>query len=107
MAMIARAALGAILAAAILTLPACSLSAERQVLSGAYEACKARTGDSRDRCIAAERERLRLQQAKANDACLEEIARQDDRAAMIDGRRTPDPNTEAASSLCGLLTSQP
>lgn len=78
----------------------CSTTAERQVRSGAYESCKALSGDARDRCIKGETERLRIDQNARNEACLDEIAQQQDRSAMIKGARTGDPNTSAAGGGC-------
>ncbi|MEM1381249.1 MAG: hypothetical protein AAGH41_11575 [Pseudomonadota bacterium] len=82
-------------------LAACATSADRQVLSAAYESCKGKQpGEARDRCIKGERSRLAVEQAASNERCLREIAAQDDRAAMRRGERTGDPSTRAAGGGC-------
>lgn len=86
---------------AALSLNGCSTTADRQVLSAAYESCKGReAGDARNRCIEGERQRLRVAQAERNEACLDEIAKQQDRQEMIRGGRSGDPLTSAATGEC-------
>lgn len=77
------------------TLAACTATEGRYVERAAYEACKSRAGEARGRCIAQERDRARLGLKARNDACQSELDAQADRAAMIDGRRFPDPQSEA------------
>jgi len=85
------------MASAALTLATgCSTTAERQVETAAFEACRGKSGDTFSRCIKQERDAGRVAQDERNRDCLETIAKQEDRAAMIDGRRAPDPQSEPA-----------
>ncbi|NRA28825.1 MAG: hypothetical protein HRU11_01080 [Parvularculaceae bacterium] len=82
-----------VVALAATSLASCSMTASKQVETAAFEACKGKRGDAFDRCIATERDYARQNQNDRNQECIEDIARQEDRAAMIDGRRAPDPQS--------------
>ncbi|MEO1042093.1 MAG: hypothetical protein AAFX52_07365 [Pseudomonadota bacterium] len=78
---------------------ACS-TADKQTQSSAYEACKGRQdADSRQRCIAAETDRLRTERADGDQTCLAMVEEQRFRAAMIDGRAAPI-NTTGPAQGC-------
>lgn len=91
--------------AALCALAGCTTAA-KQDLSAAYESCKGKTGEARNLCIEGERERFAVERERAYQACRDEIAEQEDRRAMIKGRRTGDPSTEAASGACGAAIAQ-
>ncbi|MEM9838556.1 MAG: hypothetical protein AAF830_05310 [Pseudomonadota bacterium] len=96
-----RTALFLLVSSVALSLTGCSTTADKQVLTAAYESCKDRDpGDARNRCIEGERQRLSVEQNERNEACLEEIAKQQDRQAMIRGGRAGDPLTTAATGEC-------
>ncbi|MEM6912638.1 MAG: hypothetical protein AAF511_01530 [Pseudomonadota bacterium] len=72
-------------------------TADKQSQSSAYEACKGRQDpQSRDRCIAAETDRLRTERADSDQTCLAMVEEQRFRAAMIDGRAAPTNRTGPA-----------
>lgn len=72
------------------------MTAQKQVETGAFEACRSLSGDLFERCMKQERDAGRLDQAARNRACLEENDQQQDRAAMIDGRLPPFPDSRPA-----------
>lgn len=88
----------------ILLAPGC-VSMERYAKSEAFSTCKSRTGDAFDRCMEREEERVFLETTRKNEACQDEIDAQQDRAAMIDGRRAGSPDTQAAGFDCGASAS--
>ena len=71
----------------------CSMTTAKQVEKGAFEASRSLSGELIERCMKQERDAGRLDQAARNQACLEENDQQQDRAAMIDGRLPPSPDS--------------
>lgn len=75
-----------------LALPGC-ISTDKWVRGEAYASCKGKKGEDFSRCMSAEEDRVLTNLTRDNERCLEGIAQQQDRAAMIRGERAGDPNS--------------